>query len=347
MIRNAIDLVRKHLPSASALSAPSALSPAPAPTPSVLKRSFHPLDAVPPILFAAFLISFVWDSGGLIRILSVSGLIGYGTNWLAITMLFRPQHRRPLLGHGLIPAQKERIVERLSTAVMQNLINPESIREKLTTSGLFKQYLERFSGEARELVSKEAFKADLNTFILDQVRIAVSDEAFRLEIADGLMEHLDDAVSESRLEKMALSVYKKTRSENWNRIVDKAVISLPELIEPQLGKVHEWLETTAEDLAKQADSIEQLLIDSVYDILIRLDLKSLMAQNLRRYDEGRLENLIKDATLEQLRYIQSLGGVLGTIGGLVIWSPIIAIPGLAASIAMIWLSDALISRWKD
>lgn len=344
MIRNAIDLVRKHLPPSHALP-PSDRTDATIPPPST-PRVTHPLDIVAPILFAVFIGSFFWDANGVLRILSVSGLIGFGTNWLAITMLFRPQNKRPLLGHGLIPAQKERIVDRLSTAVMRNLINPESIREKLTSSGLFKQYLERFSGQAKELVSKEAFRTDLNTFILDQIRVAVSDESFRKEIAEELMEHLEDAVSESRLEKMALSVYKKTRADQWAKIVDKAVISLPELIEPRLGKVHDWLESTAEDLTMQADSIEQLLIDSVYDILLRLDLKSLMAQNLSRYDEGRLETLIKDATLEQLRYIQSLGGVLGTVGGLVIWNPVLALPGLALIIGLVWLADSLILRWK-
>lgn len=344
MIRNAFDLIRKHLP--PALPGPAAANESiPVPT-SAPGRVTHPLDIVAPILFGVFIGSFFWDVDGILRILSVSGLIGFGTNWLAITMLFRPQHKRPLLGHGLIPAQKDRIVDRLSTAVMRNLINPESIREKLSSSGLFKAYLERFGIQARELVSNEAFRSDLNMFILDQVRVAVADESFRKEIAEELMEHLEDAVSETRLEKMALSVYKKTRAEQWNRIVDNAVESLPELIEPRLGKVHEWLETTAEDLTKQADSIEQLLIDSVYDVLLRLDLKSLMAQNLSRYDEGRLETLIKDATLEQLRYIQSLGGVLGTIGGLVIWNPTVALPGLAIVIGGIWVADSLILRWR-
>lgn len=344
MIRNAIDLVRKHLPPSTSLPVQS-VEPR-SDSPKRTDRKIHALDLVPPLLLVGFVTSFFWDSGGLIRILSVSGLIGYGTNWLAITMLFRPQHRRPLLGHGLIPAQKERIIEKLSTAVMRNLINPESIREKLSASGLFKHYLETFTSHAKDMVTNEAFLADLDTFILDRVRDVVQDEDFRRDIATGLMDHLEDSVSESRLEKVALSVYKKTRAEHWNRIVDKAVLSLPERLEPQLGKVHDWLEATTEDLTKQTDSIEQMLIHSVYDIMIRLDLKSLMEQNLRNYDEGRLETLIKDATLEQLRYIQSLGGLLGTIGGLLIWNPIIAIPGLAGIIAAIWTTDVLISRWK-
>lgn len=343
MIRHAIDLVRKHLPSSS-----SATDPVPHAThlPTPHRRSYAPLDAVAPFLAIGFAASFVWDPLGLVRILTVSGLIGYGTNWLAITMLFRPRLRRPLLGHGLIPAQKERIADQLASTVSRNLINPEAIRERLASSGFFRTSLERFSGQAKELVGKEAFRSDVNRLILDQIRHAVSDDRFRRDIAEGLMEHLDDAVADSRLEKMALSVYKKTRAEQWNRIVDHAVLSLPELVEPQLIIVHDWLGTLTEDLALHSESIESLLIDSVYDMLTRLDLKSLMAENLRRYDEARLEHLIKDSTDESLRQIQSLGGVLGTVGGLVIWNPVIALPALGGVAALIWTTDTLISRLK-
>ncbi|HHG85381.1 MAG TPA: DUF445 family protein, partial [Bacteroidetes bacterium] len=43
----------------------------------------------------------------LLRVVSVSGLIGFSTNWIAIKMLFKPVLRRPIWGQGLIPAQKD------------------------------------------------------------------------------------------------------------------------------------------------------------------------------------------------------------------------------------------------
>ena len=48
-------------------------------------------------------------------IISVSGLIGYGTNYIAIRMLFRPVSKRPIWGQGLIPAQRDRIIVTLSS----------------------------------------------------------------------------------------------------------------------------------------------------------------------------------------------------------------------------------------
>ena len=89
------------------------------------------LKIVPISLLALFAASFFWDFEGMstsffgktlplegvLRIVSVSGMIGFLTNWMAITMLFQPRKRRPLLGQGLIPAQRERVVFRLAQAV--------------------------------------------------------------------------------------------------------------------------------------------------------------------------------------------------------------------------------------
>jgi hypothetical protein len=49
---------------------------------------------------------------------------------------------------------------------------------------------------------------------------------------------------------------------------------------------------------------------------------ALVEDNLREYDEQRLEKLIKNASNDQLQYIQYLGAVLGTLGGFIIWKPI-------------------------
>ncbi len=97
------------------------------PAAPAVRKKIHPLFLVlklfPWLLCAGFAASFFWGFPsqtvylwtlelrleGLLRTLSVSGLIGYLTNWIAITMLFRPVYKRPLLGQGLIPAQKIKI----------------------------------------------------------------------------------------------------------------------------------------------------------------------------------------------------------------------------------------------
>src|SRR5699024_719597 len=89
------------------------------------------LTLFPYLLVAAFVISFFWDFAvlfdtllgyplnfsGLLEIVCVSGFIGFLPSWVVITMLFKPARKRPLLGHGLIPAQKNRTAYRLAQGV--------------------------------------------------------------------------------------------------------------------------------------------------------------------------------------------------------------------------------------
>ena len=122
--------------------------------------------AFPLLLISLFTLSFFWDfdglSGeilgysiqfeGLLSILSISGLIGFATNWVAITMLFRPAKKRPLLGHGLIPAQKDRIAFRLARAVSEDLINPEIIKKKIHESQAITKYREKATEYVRSII---------------------------------------------------------------------------------------------------------------------------------------------------------------------------------------------------
>lgn len=64
----------------------------------------------------------------------LSGFIGWGTNLLAVRMLFRPYLEYRLLGvrvQGLIPARKSEIAHRISEAVDEKLLTPEEIRDTL------------------------------------------------------------------------------------------------------------------------------------------------------------------------------------------------------------------------
>jgi hypothetical protein len=51
--------------------------------------------------------------------------------------------------------------------------------------------------------------------------------------------------------------------------------------------------------------------------------------------------------MEQLSYIKYLGGLLGVLGGLVIWNPIIALSFLAGNALVILALDISIVRWKS
>jgi len=123
-------------------------------------RILRYLKPVPWLLAAIFIFSFYWDFDGrvfqllnyeysiegILRIVSVSGLIGFLTNWTAITMLFRPIEKRPLLGQGLIPSHKKRIAHRLAKTVSDDLVNSEMIRKSVENLIWLKNYGKLRSG---------------------------------------------------------------------------------------------------------------------------------------------------------------------------------------------------------
>jgi uncharacterized membrane-anchored protein YjiN (DUF445 family) len=71
---------------------------------------------------------------------------------------------------------------------------------------------------------------------------------------------------------------------------------------------------------------------------------TLVEDNLRQYDEQRISEIILKATNEQLRYIQYLGGILGVIGGLVIWEPFVSITALAVLLIFVFVLDNILLK---
>jgi hypothetical protein len=64
-------------------------------------------------------------------------------------------------------------------------------------------------------------------------------------------------------------------------------------------------------------------------VILRLvdafDVERMIYENVRTYDEQQLELLLRRTTNEQLNYIKYLGGVLGIVGGFIIWAPALAL----------------------
>lgn len=64
----------------------------------------------------------------------IGALIGWGTNWLAVRMLFRPRRPLRLFGLellGLIPRRKEELAASVAKTVESELVRPEDIERAL------------------------------------------------------------------------------------------------------------------------------------------------------------------------------------------------------------------------
>ncbi|HKI45124.1 MAG TPA: DUF445 family protein [Balneolales bacterium] len=315
----------------------------------------------PYFLLLVFIFSFFWDFAGysftiagmtfrldgILRIITVSGLIGFGTNWLAITMLFRPLKKRPLLGQGLIPAQKERIAYRLAQAVSRDLINPELIKAKIDDFDMISKYRKQWLGHIRHVTGNADFREELKDMILWYVGEQLNNDELREKIAKSLIDQLERGVEHSQFERFALKTYRLIRGREMVNIVEHSLLSIPEALKDEMQHLDELLDTLPEHLETHSESIESVVTHLIFTLISELDVHDMIEENILGMDESQLEGLIKGTTNEQLRYIQYLGAVLGTIGGLVIWEPVLSIIFLIAASSILVLADSLLHRWRQ
>lgn len=296
------------------------------------------LSLFPYLLLMTFIISFFWDFngfsttifgltlefGGLLRIISISGLIGFFTNWLAITMLFKPAQKRPILGHGLIPAQKNRIAFRLAQAVSEDLINPEIIKQKISESNIISRYREQSTRYIKSIIDDPAFREDLKRWVVSYIDEMIADPEIRGAIAQRILRQIEEAIQDKSFEKVALKAYSFVKGRQMQNIIEEALVQIPTSVESGLDKVDSLLDRLPDKIDDHSDSIEDIVTTLLYKLVNQLNVHKLVEENLRSYDEQHISDIIRHATNEQLRYIQYLGAVLGLIGGFIIWEPLLS-----------------------
>ncbi len=314
----------------------------------------------PVFLLVGFVTSFFWDFNsvsatifgyalnfeGLLRILSISGFIGFLTNWIAIKMLFRPTHKRPILGQGLIPAQKERIAFRLARAVSEDLINPEIIKRKIHESQAITKYREKATYYIKAIIDDPDFRADLKELVVGYVDEMVADPEVRTNLAQTVIEQIEGAIEKNSFERVALKAYSFLKGQEMQDLVEDALTKVPSGVEQGLNKLDDFLDDLPDRIEKHSGTIEDVVTSLLYKLINQLDVHALVEDNLRQYDEKRLEILIKNASNDQLQYIQYLGAVLGTLGGFVIWEPVASLSVIAVIILFTLGLDALLIKVK-
>lgn len=316
------------------------------------------LSGVPYLLLGLFIFSFFWDFNafetelfgkllnfdGLLRIISVSGLIGFLTNWLAITMLFKPAQKRPILGHGLIPAQKNRIAYRLAQAVSQDLINPEIIKKKINESNIIGRYRELSTRYVKNIIDDPAFRSDLKQWVVQYLDEMIANPEIRAALAQRILTQIEEALHNKSFEKIALKTYTFVKGQQMQQIIEEALVQIPTSVENGLDRMDTLLDELPEKIDQNSEAIENIVTALLYKLINQLDVHALVEENLRGYDEQKISNIIRSATNEQLRYIQYLGAVLGVIGGFVIWEPLLSITILGIFGGLILVADQLLFK---
>ena len=347
--------VRRHLPEKT--ETPIRSAPEPPRTSSGHDRFLPLLRLVPVILMVGFGASFAWDFDGislslfgrtlaldgLLRIVSVSGLIGFLTNWLAITMLFNPRQQRPIFGRGLIPAQRERVIYRLATAVSEELINEEIIAAKIEESQVIPRYRQMAVDVARGVIEDEDFRQELKLMASDYMNKVLASDEVRARIVDFTVEKLETRLGEG-ISGLALKVYRFLNEDDFRNKLDQTVQEIPKSLDNVLDEMDHLLDRVPEKIEARSEDIERWATQVILGFVENIDIYSMIMENMSAYDEGQLEDLLKKSSNEQLNYIKYLGGILGCLGGLVIWRPLLSLGFFAVVGGTLYAIDEIIFR---
>jgi uncharacterized membrane-anchored protein YjiN (DUF445 family) len=316
------------------------------------------LRMTPTILTMLFVVSFVWDFpgmslhawntaiplDGLLRMLSVSGLIGFLTNWLAVAMLFQPRERRPIFGQGLIPAQRERVIARLAQSISERLINAQLIHEQIEANGLIPRTRETALRVVRGMVEDPEFRTDLKQLVIHYVNQVVADTHVRQELVQVVMQKMKQ--QETGLSGLVLTFLRHFKEDELEAKIDDAIRELPNSLDGLLDRGHHLLDALPLHIEAHSQELEQWVTQAVLQFVQQLDVHGLLLANMGKYDEAQLEDLLKNTSNEQFNYIKYLGGVLGFFGGLVIWQPVPALILFGALGLSLWLVDETLMRLR-
>lgn len=272
---------------------------------------------------------------------SIGGLVGFATNWVAIKMLFHPRVR--VFGvQGVVPSRRLELARSVGETLEEHLISGDRMHKLLVGSGAIDEAMGKLAAhlpklledpDARDLITREVTSTIQETMgdvmvsakakLKDKARsnfsaiIAGSTATASLGPLAGVMaagavkSGMLDKMVEKLIDSMAEELRKDGGVSGAASGIVKALPARAELIlndKKLRGKLTELFESMAEDLVNA------------------VDVAGLVEQELLGRDEGELENLIDRVAASELTFIQVAGGGLGMIAGLALIWPWLLLP---------------------
>ncbi len=285
-----------------------------------------------------FGLSFVWDFHGLIRSCSVAGMIGFGTNWVAIKMLFWPRERRPIFGHGLIPQQRDQLIEKVADEVLGKLINEELIFRKIEETRVVSRFTDGVIEKLKVVVEDPELKADLRNMILGYIGELTSDPAFRDRVASVAAERLEEFAGSS-FRAWLVGKLKDVWQPPLVAAINREVEQLDVTADAILGQADGVLERLPLALEARREQIDRVLTRMLIGLVREVDIRAIVLEQLSSVTSEQLESGFREFSDDKLSFITLLGGVLGLVGGFVIIWPLPSMAAIGALVVTVTLAD--------
>lgn len=262
---------------------------------------------------ASFAVPGEW--GRLVFLTGAAGFIGWGTNAVAIKMLF---DRIRILGipvpfSGIVPLKRRELIDSMSRSVANHLVHPGSLREQILKSDFVAALVEVARDRVRAAASDEDVVGRVLREVSSRGREVVKSgtvrEHVRRRVVDGIRERgflarafVDpDAVGSAILE-----------------TADNFLIGLPNdpKARDQVRALADRLPQAGTDQAKALEERLRPLAEGMLEAtLARIDVEKIVRENLEGFSDQDIKLLVQRSTREHLGWLEVWGGVLGAIAG--------------------------------
>ncbi|MCS7189304.1 MAG: DUF445 family protein [Bacteroidia bacterium] len=278
-------------------------------------------------------------------VLAVTGLVGYGTNWLAIKMLFHPRQPRPIWGQGLVPAYKMRIVERFAAAISTHILNEEVLHRVLHEAGVAQRLAVALTEGTSNLLNDRDFREEIiqsgKTFLRQLVEDPVQQRKLIRVIDAKLLQVVPSGIAGGLFRS-----YRQLNEKGYREVLLRTVLSIPDAFEEAVRTLEIREEEVRKFILSHTEELENLLADVIRAVISRVPLYPIIYNQLRGFDERQLERLFLYTTSEHLEFIQNLGALLGVLAGVFIMNPWLSLSGAVLTIGGLWIIDEILYRWQ-
>lgn len=278
--------------------------------------------------------------------IALCAAIGYGTNYIAIKMLFRPQKEirigscRVPFTPGVIPRNKPRSAAAVGKAVSENLLTREDMTDRLTQAG-FKEKLtdsiqdalteqtaplsallpcqeEELTQEISQVIGGKILdglkKVDMNALVTEVAQTSFGDllgnPMIAMFLGGGMLDNICQKLSAGvsiYLEEKGPEIIALMVKEELDRMLDKPIRENLD----DLGIPEEVLRNLLETV------VGHVLENNIQSVLGSLDVKAVVEDKINDMDARELEDLVLSVMKNELQTIVNLGAVIGAVIGVV------------------------------
>ncbi|MBZ0136138.1 MAG: DUF445 family protein [Planctomycetes bacterium] len=272
---------------------------------------------------------------------SIGGLVGFSTNWVAIKMLFHPRVR--VFGvQGVVPSRRLELARSVGITLEEHLISGDRMHKLLVGSGAIDEAMNRLAAglpqllddpDTRELVSREVGSTIQET--MGDVIVAAKSK-LKEKARGNFAAIVGGGTAAASLGPLAgVMAAGAIKSGMLDSIVDKLIDNMADEMRKDGGMdgaargIVKALPARAEEILsdrKLRAKLSEVFGGMAEELVNAIDVAGLIEQELLARDEGELEALIDRVAANELSFIQVAGGGLGMVAGLALVWPWLLIP---------------------